>query len=81
MARLEREHQELLEKERKAKEKRKTSKWGTKPTEEEQKNDKEELMNTIDTIVNGQKPSKPKDLGWDYQKDKEAKRVFGKRKS
>ena len=26
--------------------------------------------------MNGGKPSKPKDLGWDYQKDKEAKRVF-----
>ena len=28
--------------------------------------------------MNGSKPSKPKDLGWDYQKDKEAKRVFKK---
>ena len=30
--------------------------------------------------MNGSKPSKPKDLGWDYQKDKEAKRVFERKK-
>ena len=32
------------------------------------------------SVVNGNKPSKPKDLGWDYQKDKEAKRVFERKK-
>ena len=32
------------------------------------------------SVVNGSKPSKPKDLGWDYQKDKEAKRVFERKK-
>ena len=31
-------------------------------------------------MVNGPKPSKPKDLGWDYQKDKEAKRVFERKR-
>ena len=30
--------------------------------------------------MNGSKPSKPKDLGWDYQEDKEAKRVFERKK-
>ena len=30
--------------------------------------------------MNGHKPSKPKDLGWDYQKDKEARRVFERKK-
>ena len=32
------------------------------------------------SVVNGNKPNKPKDLGWDYQKDKEAKRVFERKK-
>ena len=80
LARIEKEHQDLLDKERKAKERRKTSKKGVKPTKEEQKTDKEELINTIGEIVNGHKPKKPKDLGWDYQKDKEAKRVFERKK-
>ena len=31
-------------------------------------------------MVNEHKPSKPKDLGWDYQKDKEAKRVSERKK-
>ena len=78
--RIEREHQKLLEKERKTKEKRKVSKRHSKPTEEEQKKEKENLMDTIDTLINGQKPKKPKDLGWDYQKDKEAKKVFERKK-
>ena len=80
LARIEKEHQDLLDKERKARERRKTSKGGVKPTREEQKSDKEELINTIGEIVNGHKPRKPKDLGWDYQKDKEAKRVFERKK-
>ena len=78
--RIEREHQKLLEKERKAKEKRKISKKPSKPTREEQKKEKENLMDTIETLINGKKPKKPKDLGWDYQKDKEAEKVFERKK-
>ena len=78
--RLEREHQELLEKERKAKENRKTAKKHKRPTKEEQEKEKENLMNTIETLINGKKPKRPKDLGWDYQKDKEAKKVFERKK-
>ena len=37
-------------------------------------------MDALHSEVNGNKPSKPKDLGWDYQKDKEAKRVFERKK-
>ena len=81
LLRLEKEHQKLLEKERKARERRKVAKSGNKPTKEEQEKDKEELMNTIDAVVvNGKKPKIPKDLGWDYLKDKEAKRVFERKK-
>ena len=80
LLRLEKEHQKLLEQERKAKERRKVSKKPSKPTEEEQRIDKENLIDTIDTLINGQKPRKPKDLGWDYLKDKEAKRVFERKK-
>ena len=48
--------------------------------EEEQRKDKERLIDTIDTLINGHRPRKPKDLGWDYLKDKEAKRVFERKK-
>ena len=80
LARIEKEHQDLLDKEKKARENRKILKRGVKSTKEEQRSDKEELINTIGEIVNGHKPRKPKDLGWDYQKDKEAKRVFERKK-
>ena len=46
----------------------------------EQKQEKENLLDTLHSVVNGHKPSKPKYLGWDYQKDKEAKRVFERKK-
>ena len=38
------------------------------------------MLDALHSVVNGKKPSKPKDLGWDYQNDKEAKRVFERKK-
>ena len=77
--RLAREHQKTLEKERKEREKKAHKRLG-KPSEEEQQLDKESLFDAVKTVVNGHKPRKPKDLGWDYQKDREAKRVFERKK-
>ena len=38
------------------------------------------MLDALHSVVNGSQPSKPKDLGWDCQKDKEAEGVFeGKR--
>ena len=76
LERLRKKHQKTLEKEKRQKEKRKTQRKPSKPTEEEQQQEKESLLDTLHSVVNGHKPSKPKDLGWDYLKDKEAKRVF-----
>ena len=75
LERLAKEHQKTLERERKEKEKKAHKRLG-KPSEEEQQLDKESLFDAVKTVVNGHKPRKPKDLGWDYQKDREAKRVF-----
>ena len=84
LERLGREHQKTLEKEKREKEKKKTpQRKPSKPTEEEQQRtqqEKESLLDTLHSVVNGYKPSKPKDLGWDYLKDKEAKRVFERKK-
>ena len=78
LERLRKEHLKTLEREKK--EKRQTQGKARKPTEEEQKQEKESLLDALHSVVNGNKPSKPKDLGWDYQKDKEAKRVFERKK-
>ena len=65
-----------LEREKREKEKKQTQGKARKPTEEEQKQEKESLLDALHSVVNGSKPGKPKDLGWDYQKDKEAKKSF-----
>ena len=80
LERLRREHLKALEKEKREKEKKQALGKARKPTEEEQKKEKESLFDVLQSVVNGSKPSKPKDLGWDYQKDKEAKRVFERKK-
>ena len=80
LERLGKEHQKTLEKERKEKEKKKAQRKLGKPSEEEQQQEKESLFDAVKTVVNGHKPRKPKDLGWDYQKDKEPKRVFERKK-
>ena len=80
LERLRKEHLKALEKEKREKEKKQAQGKARKPTEEEQKQEKESLFDVLQSVVNGSKPSKPKDLGWDYQKDKEAKRVFERKK-
>ena len=80
LERLRKEHLKTLEREKREKEKKQTQRKARKPTEEEQKQEKESLLDALHSVVNGSKPSKPKDLGWDYQKDKEAKRVFERKK-
>ena len=69
-----------MEREKREKEKKQAQGKARKPTEEEKKQEKESLLDALHSVVNGSKPSKPKDLGWDYQKDKEAKRVFERKK-
>ena len=76
LERLRKEHLKTLEREKREKERKQAQGKARKPTEEEQKQEKESLLDALHSVVNGNKPSKPKDLGWDYQKDKEAKRVF-----
>ena len=80
LERLRKEHLKTLEKEKREKERKQAQGKARKPTEEEQKQEKESLLDALHSVVNGNKPSKPKDLGWDYQKDKEAKRVFERKK-
>ena len=80
LERLRKEHLKTLEREKREKEKKQAQGKARKPTEEEQKQEKESLLDALHSVVNGSKPSKPKDLGWDYQKDKEAKRVFERKK-
>ena len=80
LERLRKEHLKTLEREKREREKKQAQGKTRKPTEEEQKQEKESLLNALHSVVNGNKPSKPKDLGWDYQKDKEAKRVFERKK-
>ena len=80
LERLRKEHLKTLEREKREKEKKQAQGKARKPTEKEQKQEKESLLDTLHSVVNGNKPSKPKDLGWDYQKDKEAKRVFERKK-
>ena len=77
---MRKEHLKTLEREKREKERRQTQGKARKPTEEEQKQEKESLLDALHSVVNGHKPSKLKDLGWDYQKDKEAKRVFERKK-
>ena len=80
LERLRKEHLKTLEKEKREKERKQAQGKARKPTEEEQKQEKESLLDALHSVVNGNKPSKPKDLGWDYQKDKEAKSVFERKK-
>ena len=80
LERLRKEHLRALEREKREKEKKQAQGKARKPTEEEQKQEKESLLDALHSVVNGNKPSKPKDLGYDYQKDKEAKRVFERKK-
>ena len=80
LERIRKEHLKTLEREKREKERKQAQGKARKPTEEEQKQEKESLLDALHSVVNGNKPSKPKDLGWDYQKDKEAKRVFERKK-
>ena len=80
LERLRKEHLKTLEREKREREKKQAQGKARKPTEEEQKQEKESLLDALHSVVNGNKPGKPKDLGWDYQKDKEAKRVFERKK-
>ena len=80
LERLRKEHLRNLEREKREREKKQAQGKARKPTVEEQKQEKESLLDTLHSVVNGNKPSKPKDLGWDYQKDKEAKKVFERKK-
>ena len=80
LERLRKEHLKTLEREKREKEKKQAQGKARKPIEEEQKQEKESLLDALHSVVNGNKPSKPKDLGWDYQKDKEARRVFERKK-
>ena len=61
LERLRREHLKTLGREKREKEKKQGK--ARKPTEEEQKQEKESLLNALHSVVNGSKPSKPKDLG------------------
>ena len=80
LERLRKEHLKTLEREKREREKKQTQGKARRPTKEEQKQEKGSLLDALHSVVNGNKPSKPKDLGWDYQKDKEAKRVFERKK-
>ena len=80
LEKLRKEHLKILEREKREKEKKQAQGKARKPTEEEQKQEKESLLDALHSVVNENKPSKPKDLGWDYQKDKEARRVFERKK-
>ena len=81
LERLRKEHLKTLEREKREKEKKQAQGKARKPTEEEQKQEKESLLDALHSVVNGNKPSKPKDLGWDYQKDKEARESLKERKN
>ena len=50
----------------------------SKPSTEEQEAERQRLFSTVNEVVNGNKPSQAKDLGWDYEQDKKAQAVFGK---
>ena len=51
----------------------------TKPTTTEQEAERQKLFSALnDVVVNGKKPSKEKDLRWDYERDRKAQAVFGK---
>ena len=51
----------------------------TKPSTTEQEAERQRLFSALnDVVLNGKKPSKGKDLRWDYEKDKKALAIFGK---
>ena len=51
----------------------------TKPSTTEQEAERQRLFSALnDVVLNGKKPSKEKDLRWDYEKDKKAQAIFGK---
>ena len=53
----------------------------TKPTTTEQEAERQRLFSALnDVVLNGKKPGKRKDLRWDYEKDKKAQAIFGKKK-
>ena len=81
LERLRKEHLKTLEREKREKERKKAQGKARKPTEEEQKQEKESLLDTLHSVVNGSKPRKPKDLGWDYQKIKKQKESLKGRKN
>ena len=63
LERLRKEHMKTLEREKKEKEKKQTQRKARKPTAEEQKQEKESLLDALHSVVNGSKSGKPKDLG------------------
>ena len=52
-----------------------------KPDKEQQEQEKNNLLSTLKEVVNGQKSKKkPKELKWDYEENKMAKKIFEKKK-
>ena len=50
-----------------------------KPSASEQEAERQKLFDTLNEVVkNGQKPSKEKELRWDYEQDRKAQAIFGK---
>ena len=79
LERLRKEHLKTLEREKREMVKKQAQGKARKPTEEEQKQEKESLLDALHSVVNGSKPSKPKDLGWDYQKEKQKESLKGRK--
>ena len=69
-----------MEREKREKEKKQAQGKARKPTEEEQKQEKESLLDALHSVVNGSKPSKPKDLGGIIKKIKKQKESLKGRK-
>ena len=60
LERIRKEHLKTLEREKREKERKQAQGKAQKPTEEEQKQEKESLLDALHSVVNGNKPSKPK---------------------
>ena len=76
---LEKEKEEIRRKQEEQVRTKERKKRGSKPTTAEQVLERQKLLETLNDVVkNGRKPSKVKDLGWDYESDKKAQAIFGK---
>ena len=90
LERLRKEHLKTLEREKREKEKKQTQGKARKPTEEEQKQEKESLLDALHSVVNGSKPStsaqqrlkpKPKPSAKSVREaQEELKRILAKKK-